>query len=126
MMKTRQSSPAEEAAPDGLPDAASLAALRAWYEGLSAREAVARYLGHAKADGQSSRGMLGAIRRRLIRFARRRHREDLAALFNQSLSQRSQHARAVARAIELLPTLSPPQPLIGDDIAQWLHPRAVR
>lgn len=126
MMKTRQSSPAEEADPDGLPDAASLAALRAWYEGLSAREAVARYLGHAKADGQSSRGMLGAIRRRLIRFARRRHREDLAALFDQSLSQRSQHARAVARAIELLPTLSPPQPLIGDDIAQWLHPRAVR
>lgn len=126
MMKMRQSSPAEEADPDGLPDAASLAALRAWYEGPSAREAVARYLGHAKADGQSSRGMLGAIRRRLIRFARRRHREDLAALFNQSLSQRSQHARAVARAIELLPTLSLPQPLIGDDIAQWLHPRAVR
>jgi hypothetical protein len=38
-----------------MPDAASLAALRAWNEGLSARGTVARYLGHTKADGQSSR-----------------------------------------------------------------------
>lgn len=125
-MKTRQSSPAEDGGPDALPDAASLAALRAWFEGLPAREAVARYLGHVKADGQSSRGILGAIRRRLSRFARQRHREDLAALFDRPLSERSKHARAVARAIELLPTLPRPEPLIGDDIAQWLHPRAVR
>lgn len=119
-MKTRQDRPKD------LPDAASLAALRAWYEGLSAREAVARYVGHVKADGQSSRSMLGALRRRLIRIARERHRDDLAALFDQPLSERSKHARAVARAIELLPTLAPPQPLIGDGIAQWLHPRAAR
>ncbi len=125
-MKTRQSSAPEGAESEGLPDAASLAALRAWYEGLSARQAVARYLGHAKADGQSSRGILGAIRRQLISLARRRHREDLAALFDQPVFGRSKHAHAVARAIELLPSLPTPEPLIGDDIAQWLQPRAVR
>ena len=127
MMKTRLSSPVAETLSEGLlPDAASLAALRAWYEGLSAREAVARYLGHTKSDGQSSRGMLGAIRRQLIALARRRHREDLAALFERPVAERSKHARAVVRAIELLPTLAAPEPLIGDDIAQWLEPRAVR
>lgn len=125
-MKTRQSTRAESDGPNDFPDAASLAALRAWYEGLSAREAVARYLGHNKADGASSRGMLGVIRRRLIDLARRRHREDLAALFDHPVSERSKHARAVAHAMELLPTLPVPEPLIGDDIAQWLPPRAVR
>src|SRR5436309_14507020 len=113
-MKTRQSPQSERSRPDGLPDAASLAALRAWYEGLSAREAVARYLGHAKADGQSSRSMLGAIRRQLASLARCRHRDDLAALFDHPVSERSKHARAVARAIELLPSLPIPEPLIGD------------
>src|SRR4051812_9913271 len=76
-MKIRLSVPAN--AGSELPDAASLAAIRAWYEGLSAREAVTRYL--SKAGGQSSRGILGAIRRQLITVAKRRHREDLAALF---------------------------------------------
>ena len=125
-MKTRLSSPAEEVEAGGLPDAASLAALRGWYEGLSTREAVVRYLGHTKADGQSSRSMLGVIRRQLILLARRRHREDLAALFDHPLSERSKHAHAVTRAIALLPSLPTPEPLIGDDIAQWLEPRAVR
>jgi hypothetical protein len=65
-MKTRQSPPAGPATE--LPNVASLAALRAWYEGLSAREAVTRFL--MKADGQSSRGVLGAIRRELAALAR--------------------------------------------------------
>jgi len=125
-MKTSRSRQAAGNGSIGFPNAASLAALRAWYEGLSAREAVARYLGHSKADGESSRGVLGAIRRRLVDFARRRHREDLAALFDHPMSERSKRARAVAHAIELLPTLPVPDPLIGDDIAQWLEPRAVR
>ncbi len=125
-MKTSQASKPDQVAPEGLPDAASLAALRAWYEGLSAREAVVRYLAHTKADGQSSRGMLSAIRRELILLAKRRHREDLAALFDHPVSERRGHARAVARAIELLPSLPAPEPLIGDEIAQWLEPRAVR
>lgn len=121
-MKTRQSSPASTATE--LPDAASLAALRAWYEGLSSRAAVTRFL--MKADGQSSRSILGAIRRRLVALARSRHREDLAALFEHPASGRGQQARAVARAIEVLATLPPPAPLIGDDVARWLDPRAVR
>ena len=62
------------------PDADALAALRAWYVGLSARQAVERYLGAKRASGQSSRAMLGSIRRRLAEFARRRHRADLAQL----------------------------------------------
>lgn len=126
-MKTRQTSPsaAGGARPD-LPDADSLAALRAWYEGLSAREAVARYLGQRKADGESSRGILGRVRRQLAAYARQLHRGDLAALFSHPDSERSKHARAVAKAVELLPTLVVPEPLIGDDVAQWLPARAAK
>lgn len=47
------------------PGTAALAALRAWYAGLGARAAVAQYLGQDKASGQSSRAMLGDIRRQL-------------------------------------------------------------
>jgi hypothetical protein len=125
-MKTRLSPPEKQASAEGMPDAASLAALRAWYEGLSAREAVARYLDHKKADGASSRGMLGAIRRQLIGLAKGKHREDLVALFTHPDAERARHARAIAHAIEVLPTLVAPEPLIGDDIARWLAPRAVR
>lgn len=32
----------------------------------------------------------------------------------------------MARAIEELPSLPVPEPQIGDDIAQWLDPRAIR
>ena len=87
---------------------------------------MSHYLGHRKADGQSSRGILGRVQRQLAAFARRRHRQDLAELFLQPAAARHQHARAVARALELLPTLPEPQPLIGDDIDQWLPPRTVR
>jgi site-specific recombinase XerD len=109
-----------------MPNAAELAALRAWYEGLGAKQAVVRYLGHTKADGQSSRGMLGAVRRQLMEFARQRQREDLAELFVHPDAQRASRARAVVRAIELLPSLAPPQPLIGDEVARWMEPRVVR
>ena len=125
-MKTGQLLAPVPGSPDGLPDAAELAALRAWYEGLPARDAVARYLGHAKADGQSSRGMLGAIRRRMAEFARRRRRTDLAELFTHAAAERSRRARAALRAIELLPSLPVPEPLIGDDIDNWLEPRLAR
>src|SRR5215831_19818891 len=64
----------------GLPNADALAAFRAWFEGLSARDAVRRYLGLLKADGQSSRAILSAVRRRLVRAARDRRRGDLADL----------------------------------------------
>ena len=60
--------------PDSFPGEAELAALRGWYAGLSSRESVARYLETQKVSGQSSRGMIGGIRRQLIKIARRRHR----------------------------------------------------
>lgn len=120
-MKTRLPEPLSA----DYPDNASLAALRAWYEGMPARQAVSRYLGHGKAGGQSSRGMLGQIRRRLIIFTQQRQRADLAALFAQPVSERTRHAHAVAHAIQLLASLPPAVPQIGDDIAQWLPARAV-
>jgi site-specific recombinase XerD len=126
-VKNRSSLTATPAArPSGFPEAGALAALRAWHEGLSAREAVARYLGDKKADGQSSRSILGRIRRDLATFARMRHRNDLAELFEQPAGQRLRHARAVSLAIEQLRSLPEPVPLIGDDIAQWLPPRVVQ
>lgn len=54
------------------PDAASLAALRAWYEGMPSRDAVAQYLGDPRDPGESSRSMIGRVKRRLIAIATNR------------------------------------------------------
>lgn len=108
-----------------LPDAASLAALRAWHAGLSSRQAVAQYLGQERARGQSSRAVLGRIRRRLAALARERGRDDLTALFEMPASERVAQGRAADRAIEVLRTLPTPRPAITDDIGRWLPARAV-
>ena len=105
---------------------AALAALRAWYAGLSAREAVSQYLGHEKASGQSSRAMLDAIRRQLADYACQRHRPDLADLLQHPAADRGQHARAVMDAIETLRRLPPPAPLVTDAVERWLPTRAAR
>ncbi|MGC8213186.1 phage integrase family protein [Ralstonia pseudosolanacearum] len=112
-------------APSDFPDAAELAALRAWHAGLSTREVVERYLGERRAPGQSSRSVLGCIRRQLATFARRRQREDLAALFELPAAERTKQGRAADQAIELLRTLPLPAPLISDDIELWLDARTV-
>ncbi|MGA3889296.1 phage integrase family protein [Ralstonia nicotianae] len=112
-------------APLGLPDAADLAVLRAWHAGLSARKAVERYLGERRALGQSSRGVLGRIRRQLAAFARQRQREDLAVLFEMPAADRAKQGRAADQAIELLRMLPLPAPLISDDVGLWLDARAV-
>ncbi|CAG2138074.1 Tyrosine recombinase XerC [compost metagenome] len=127
-MKARQTAtlPSPPADPAGFPDAAALAALRAWYEGLPARDAVVRYLNERKASGQSARGILGHIRRQLSDFARRRQRDDLAALFEHGASERVGRAKAISQAVDLLRRLPPPQPEVVDDIGQWLPPRAVQ
>lgn len=109
-----------------LPEAAHLAALRAWHEGASARQAVARYLPHLKADGQSSRAMLGRIRRQLADFARTRHREDLAGLFEVVPAERAAQARQVSNAIEQLRCAPRPQPIVTDPVERWLASRAAR
>ncbi|WP_420800189.1 phage integrase family protein [Paraburkholderia tagetis] len=112
--------------PAGFPDADELAMLRAWYSGLAVRQAVARYLPGRLGDGQSARGVLGTLRRRLQALARAAHRDDLAALFDHPAEERKQHAKAVAQAIDALRTARPPEPQIADAIAQWFAPRAVR
>jgi site-specific recombinase XerD len=114
------------ARPAGFPDESALAALRAWHEGLATREAVARYLGASKAEGQSSRSMLGRVRRHLAVFARQRHRADLAGLFECPADQRGRLARRVDAAIEQLRRLPDPQPLIGDEVGRWLPSRVAQ
>ena len=111
------------ATPLSLPDAASLAALRAWHEGLSSRDAVTLYLGEAREAGQSSRGVIGAIRREIAAFARSRHRDDLAKLFTGPARKGPAAARAMAAAIEQLRSAAVPVPLIGDCVDLWLAPR---
>ena len=103
-----------------LPDSAALAALRAWHEGLSSRDAVTRYLGGARPVGQSSRGVIGAIRREIAAFARSRHRDDLAKLFTGHVRKGPAAARAMAAAIEQLRSAAVPVPLIGDGVDLWL------
>ncbi|SPD46708.1 site-specific integrase [Cupriavidus neocaledonicus] len=115
----------EPTPPSGFPDAAALAALRAWHAGLSTRKAVARYLGEERARGQSSRSLLGRIRRQLVAYARGRQRDDLAWLFEIAAAERAGKGRAADQAIELLRALPAPVPAISDDIGLWLAPRAV-
>jgi site-specific recombinase XerD len=122
-MKSRQTARAAQTGQDEFPEASALAALRAWHDGLSARESVVRYLGDKKADGQSSRAILGCTRRALARIARERHREDLAVLFESTVEPRGGGARDLQRAIEQLRALPKPMPLIGDDLGRWLPAR---
>ncbi|SFU20959.1 Phage integrase protein [Paraburkholderia aspalathi] len=116
---------AHPAAP-AFPDLASLAALRAWYEGLTARAAVTHYLPHRRADGQSSRALISRIRRALVAFAHARQRDDLAHPFDQPAADRTRRAAAVVHAIDLLRSTPMPAPRLTDDLALWLAPRAVR
>ncbi|WP_368622186.1 phage integrase family protein [Paraburkholderia sp. BR13444] len=122
---TRTAAPAS-ADPPGFPDADELAVLRAWYAGLSVREAVERYQPAALGDGRSARGVLGRLRRRLQAIARTAHRDDLAALLDHPADDRARHAKAVAHAIELLRTARAPEPQITDDVTQWFAARSVR
>ncbi|EKZ97661.1 putative integrase protein [Cupriavidus metallidurans] len=112
--------------PEGFPDTAALAALRAWYEGASSRQAAERYLRDRLGPGHSARGVIGQVRRQLATFSLHRERPDLAALFQCPASLRTRHARAVTQALELLRAMPVPTPQISDDIARWLPARAVR
>jgi site-specific recombinase XerD len=111
---------------DEFPGTAELAALRAWYSGIPTRDAVDQYLGDQRLEGQSSRSLIGQIRRRLATLARQRKREDLVAAFEHAESDRTQHRRAAVTAIELLRTMALPVPQITDDISLWLSDRSVR
>lgn len=126
-MKTRltSSNPPTISAAD-FPSADALAALRAWYAGLSTTDAVAQYLPERVGNGRSARGVLGEIRRELVATARRAHREDLAALLSHPSANRARHAQAVAHAIDFLRHAKPATPSISDDVERWFGARAVR
>jgi site-specific recombinase XerD len=121
--------PAMSAPPDpshNFPTASELAVLRAWYQGLDTREAVARYLGVPSAAGESSRAVIRRLRDRLCHLANARSRGDLAQLMRHKESERAKFARAVFRAIETLRTSPPAIPQIGDAIERWLPMRSVQ
>ena len=84
---------------------------------------MTRYLSEARPPGQSSRGLIGAIRRDIAAFARSRHRDDLAKLFTGPARKGPAAARAVAAAVEQLRSAAVPVPLIGDGVDDWLEPR---
>lgn len=69
--------------------------------------------------------MIGRIRRQLVEFAVSRHRDDLAKLFQCEAGERTRHCKAVARAIDALPSLVMPHPQISDPIDAWLPSRTV-
>ena len=111
--------------PPSFPDTASLSALRAWYAGSGAREAVERYCPQALEGGQSARGVIGRMRRKIAGFALSRHRDDLASPFQCSAVERTRYSKAAIRALDILPSLPIPQPLVTDAIDEWLPERAV-
>jgi hypothetical protein len=106
-MKTRETEPI------AFPDDAELAALRAWYAGLGARAAVARYLGDRKP--QSAHGVLGRIRRALVSYAASRHRADLAEIFGErSAAYARVNRRCLSEPLKLPgPHMSQPRPLVA-------------
>ena len=123
---TRRTATAQQGDPTGFPNAAEVAALRSWYEGMSSLEAVSRYLGDSKAQGESSRAILSDIRKQLASFAKERHQSDLVKLFSHRDTDRAKIARTAIRAIDTLRNIPMPTPLIGDDIERWLPARTVR
>ncbi|HEX8885785.1 MAG TPA: site-specific integrase [Noviherbaspirillum sp.] len=117
---------AQPSSPEGFPTASELAALRAWYQGLETRDAVARYLENRVASGGSSRAIIRRIRDRLCQVAISRLRPDLAQLMRHKESERAKFARAVFQAVEALQSTPPAIPNIGDAIEHWLAPRSVQ
>lgn len=105
------------------PDASSMAALRSWCEGLAAREAARRYLNREPKDGQSSRAMLGRIRRQLVKFVRARQHNELARSL-ESLGPHADNARGLLSAAESLRSTPVAHPLITDKVEHWLPKRS--
>lgn len=106
---------------DPFPTSDELAAYRAWLSGLGSRAAVEQFLADRRVAGESSRALIGRVRRQLITLARARHRDDLAALF--AAKPRSRQAKAVPAAVETLRAVKPPVPVLSDAVSRWLPPR---
>ncbi|RZA27999.1 MAG: integrase, partial [Proteobacteria bacterium] len=124
-LRLDQPGSAPPSSPDGFPTASELAALRAWYQGLDTREAVARYLDDSLITGSTARSVIRNIRNQLREFARLRLRPDLANLIGHKDAERTRLARSVFQAIETLRASTPAMPHISDAIERWLAPQAV-
>ncbi|RTL28289.1 MAG: integrase [Burkholderiales bacterium] len=105
------------------PSADELAALRAWFSGLSSKDSVLQYLGTHRRPGQSSRSIIGNIKRRVIEEAQSRGRSDLVELMRSSAATRTKLARRVALLLDEVGALPPVKPLITDGVEQWLPTR---
>jgi len=115
------------------PTISEISALRAWYAGVSSREAATKYLAGANVnddDGndKTSRALISSIRRALIEFARSRHHAQIALLLahGESLQVRAKVAKQAINAIELLRDTPLPSPRITDDVSLWLPSRCAR
>lgn len=111
-----------------LPSADALAALRAWAEGLAAREAVHRYFKNTKADGQSSRALLSATLNQLVQASVRRRRPDLQAVFEAT--ERGSFAKTglalnLTEAVDELAATAVAIPRLMDEVSLWFDARAV-
>lgn len=116
----------QDSEPDGFPGANQLAALRAWYAGLSSAQAAARYLQGTDSGNRSARRAIRHIRRQLVAWAQTRHRPDLAKLLNHPDSEREKWAKAVLQAVEDLRHAPVVFPRVTDDVHKWLAPRMAR
>lgn len=81
----------------------SLSVLRAWYAGVDSRQALQRYCPQALERGQSSRGVIGRLRRHIIAFALSRHRDDLAGPVQCGAEERTRDSKAAIRALNTHP-----------------------
>lgn len=79
----------------------------------------------AVSAGESARGILGGIRRRLVRAARVVDRPDLATVLAHPEGERLREAKSVAQAIGVLRHGHTSVPQISDEIGIWLPARAV-
>lgn len=105
------------------PSADEVAALRAWLSGLSSKDAVSQYLLSHKSIGQSSRSMIGDIKRRVIAFATSRGRGEIVELLTVPASERVKFAKRISRLLEELQALPLAVPLLTDGVNQWLPAR---
>jgi hypothetical protein len=111
-MKSSQGEPSELGQPRGLPGIAALAALRAWYSGMSATDAVAQYL--PAEEGGTARARISGIRRQIEAHAWQCRRDDLAKTVMHPSVERVKQVKIVMRAIEQLRDLQVPLPLVTD------------
>ena len=108
------------------PNDAQLAALRAWYAGVSSLEAVERFLPEQKQGGQSARGMIGQIRAQLITIAKEKRQAALLKILSHLDKDRRKMAGNVMSAIDQLKMVVVPHPLISDAIGMWFSQRIAK